>query len=86
MFYTISSKTIEDFLISIKKLFEKNLVSFNEAKNLIRKFSREIFYLLYKRAILRNKVINGSFREDKKLTNILNIYIKKDNNYKKNDK
>ena len=49
MFCSISSKTIDDFLISLKKLFEKRLISFEETKNLIRKFSREIFNLKFKR-------------------------------------
>ena len=77
MFCSISSKTIDDFLISIKKLYEKNIISFNETKNLIRKFSRENFNLKYKRMIIRNDLKKGI--EDKKFKNLLNNYIKKDN-------
>ena len=80
MFCSISSKTIDDFLISLKKLYEKDLISFEETKNMIRKFSREIFNLKYKRFKISNDIKNNCFIEDKKLTNNLINYIKENNN------
>ncbi len=44
--------TLDDFIFSIKKGFEKNILSFDESMKHIRKFSKEIYVINY----LRNKL------------------------------
>ena len=48
-------KTVEEYILICKKAFERNRVDFNTAINLIRKNSREIFYLKYQNKHLINE-------------------------------
>ena len=43
----IKKKVISDYLIYLKKGFEKNIVTFDDMLNKTRKLSREIFYINY---------------------------------------
>lgn len=45
--YTVMEKTEEEFLMYLKKGFEKKVVKFEELKDNTRDLSREIFYLKY---------------------------------------
>ena len=44
-------KTIEDYLVYLKKAYEKKIVSFEDMVNTTRQLSRELFYITY----IRNK-------------------------------
>ena len=49
--YIIMQKTIEDYLVYLKKAYEKKIVSFEDMVNNTRQLSRELFYITY----IRNK-------------------------------
>ena len=49
--YIIMQKTIEDYLVYLKKAYEKKIVSFEDMVNTTRQLSRELFYITY----IRNK-------------------------------
>ena len=49
--YIIMQKTIEDYLVYLKKAYEKKIVSFEDMVNTTRQLSRELFYIAY----IRNK-------------------------------
>ena len=49
--YIIMQKTIEDYLVYLKKAYEKKIVSFEDMVNTTRQLSRELFYISY----IRNK-------------------------------
>ena len=50
MEYLIKIKTMEDYLVYLKKGFEKRTVEFDVMVNLTRALSREIFNLNYMRS------------------------------------
>ena len=45
--YMVMKRTIEDYLLYLKKAVEKNLISFEECKNKTRKISKELFFINY---------------------------------------
>ena len=45
--YTVMKKTIEDFLLYIKKGMEKKLISFDECIKKTRRLSKELFFIMY---------------------------------------
>ena len=45
--YIIMQKTIEDYLVYLKKAYEKKIVSFEDMVNTTRQLSRELFYIAY---------------------------------------
>ena len=45
--YMVMKRTIEDYLLYLKKAVEKNLISFEECKNKTRKLSTELFFINY---------------------------------------
>jgi len=45
--YMVMKRTIEDYLLFIKKAYEKDLISFEDCKNKIRIFSNELFFIKY---------------------------------------
>ena len=45
--YLIMQKTIEDYLVYLKKAYEKKIVSFEDVVNTTRQLSRELFYIVY---------------------------------------
>ena len=45
--YMVMKRTIEDYLLYLKKAVEKNLISFEECKNKYRILSQELFYINY---------------------------------------
>ena len=51
--YLIRIKVMEDYLVYLKKGYEKKIVGFDDMLNLTRSFSREIFNLNYMRSKLR---------------------------------
>lgn len=53
MEYLIKIKVIEEYLVYLKKAFEKKIIGFDEMLNLNRSLSREIFYLNYARSKLQ---------------------------------
>ena len=54
MEYIVMKKTIEDYLVYLKKGYEKKVVSFNDMVNLTRNLSREIFSIDYLRKQRKN--------------------------------
>jgi DNA repair ATPase RecN len=50
MEYLIKIKVMEDYLVYLKKAYEKKIVSFNDMINLTRSFSRQIFNMNYMRS------------------------------------
>ena len=50
MEYLIKIKVMEDYLVYLKKTYEKKIVSFNDMINLTRSFSRQIFNMNYMRS------------------------------------
>ena len=51
--YLIRIKVMEDYLVYLKKGYEKKIVGFDDMLNLTRSFSREIFNLNYMRSKLK---------------------------------
>ena len=47
MEYAIKKKTIEDYLIYLKKGYEKKIINFNDMINLTRTLTREVFSIDY---------------------------------------
>lgn len=45
--YTVMKKTIEDYLIYIKRAYEKNLINFKDCINKTRRASKELFSIIY---------------------------------------
>ena len=45
--YMVMKRTIEDYLLYLKKAAEKNLISFEECKNKYRILSKELFFINY---------------------------------------
>lgn len=45
--YIVMKRTIEDYLLYLKKAAEKNLISFEECKNKYRILSKELFFINY---------------------------------------
>ena len=45
--YMVMKRTIEDYLLYLKKAAEKNIISFEECKNKYRILSQELFYINY---------------------------------------
>ena len=45
--YTVMKKTIEDYLIYIKKAYEKKLINFDKCVDRTRVLSKELFFILY---------------------------------------
>ena len=54
MEYVVMKKTIEDYLVYLKKGYEKKVVSFNDMVNLTRNLSRELFSIDYLRKQRKN--------------------------------
>ena len=50
-------KTIEEYILIIKKSYEKKLIDLHTAMNLVRNYSRQIFNIKYKCKSLINKNI-----------------------------
>ena len=47
-------KAIEEYILILKKAFEKNYIDLNNAMNKVREYSRQIFYIKYKYRSIKN--------------------------------
>ena len=45
--YSVMKKTIEDYLLYIKKCFERKIINLRQAVDETRKMSKELFYINY---------------------------------------